>query len=410
MKIIEIFVWSIIVTLAFVYAVIFQWIINPPTVRMSKVVAPTSTPENQLVENAEKKEGIWALRWKDGEGEVILTTSTNKNAWLGYYPDSLVVHYKKENKDLVAFFKETISLKDDTNIISHQLVLFDVLTKKSSIIFELEKKEGVVPQQLVLIGDTVYFSFTRGEDVLDNSVNYIDLSENNISVKKIMASGANHLIQRWGYYWLEGGYGHAGAYDSTMVFFDTVSKKTGEVIISGYGGEEGSDLLGVTKDGMVVIGFKKEVGEEGGWDITVYNKVTTHLLNNENKNTVTLFDVSDMPTNVEDIFYREEENDLYLVGDEVWLYDFDTKNTVKIRLDQSMVGLRITKFFEGGRKVCLSSSRSWNVGVRAIWNTENNSVDYSDVLSCESKAEDESIKAHSLLREELPLQLEVVEI
>lgn len=120
MKIIQIFIWSITVTLAFVYAAIFQWTINPPTIHISKVtvVAPTST--NQIIEHVEKKEDVWALRWKDESEEIILATSTDKYVWS---MSANILEYKKEDKVFLIFFD-----------FHHGLTLFDT-SKKLQLLY-----------------------------------------------------------------------------------------------------------------------------------------------------------------------------------------------------------------------------------------------------------------------------------
>ncbi|MBP9731882.1 MAG: hypothetical protein KBD29_00260 [Candidatus Magasanikbacteria bacterium] len=402
MKIIEIFIWSITVTLAFVYAVIFQWTINPPTIHTSKVtvVAPTST--NQIVESVEKKEDVWALRWKDDEGEVILATSTNKNywtevGWVSKKPN--ILEYKKGDTNFLIFFDHS------------GLVLFDTLKKTTTALFKKEVSYDEL-MQLLLVDDTVFFTF--GSYMSGAKPKYIDLSEEEKNVQELVMVQERRpndvvcesmVIQKWGQYWVYCFFGDTGLYWADYTLFDPSTKIMGEKHTEGQRGYKSDTILGVTKDGLLIKAYAEQREENPEVDsLYFYTKVTLNQLNNAEVST-TLFSLENMPLNTSDILYREEDEDLYFIGEEVWVYNVETKETRKIKPQKSLSGFTVTEFFKDGR-VCLNNMTE----TRAVWDIADNSVEYANIYSCDLKAEDESIKAQPLLPEGLPPQLEVVEL
>ncbi|HRH23425.1 MAG TPA: hypothetical protein PK295_02240 [Candidatus Magasanikbacteria bacterium] len=424
MKIIQIFVWSITVTLAFVYAAIFQWTLNPPTIHISKVtvVAPTST--KQIVENSEKKEGVWALRWKDDEGEIILATSTYNTTWSDFDTYSQVGRYTKEDGEFIFFFRksEEVTFKRnsgtdkeyETQYTNYSLILFDTKNKTEKVIFDLKKDFSkftdaqVFPGQILIIGNGLFFAFV-GDYLPAGKMYHVDLLDPLFNVEEIPEGATGRIVNKWGYYWLYTSFGDGCCGGGSYTWFDPVSLNTGEVVsFSGNAFEGVDNFLGIINNEIIVMAYNqnKEIGVES---TPIYSKVTVHALNKD-QNVTTLFDTKNILPNTTDVFLDEENGKLYLIGDGVWVYDFGTKETIKYTPAKSLYGFHVKEFLEGDR-VCLVNWETDRITkARAIWDMTDNSVEYSDIASCESKAEDESIKADRLLPEGLPQQLEVVEM
>ncbi len=328
MKIIKVFVWSIIVTLTFVCAFFLQFlIINPTTGHKNTVVVTDSVS----VEADEKKSGIWALQWKDVDGNTtVLATSTEKNL-LGY---SETVQYQKNDKNYIFFYAGAYGADN------FKLYLFDVNTKTLSTILD-PGKGGMEPDQIEIINDTLYFSFLSYGPEDAGGLYYIDLLDPTLKINKIITSYSvdYYVVHKWGHYWVRESYASGGSGYESYRLFDTSSKEIGNTT---YGDTNGESLIGVTKDNRAIL-------FSAGWDILMRPL-------GEEKNDILLFDSEDLLAGTTP-FYREDDNDLYLIGKEVWIYDFDTKETKKIQpvnfyAEGELSGFRVLEFLKGN-KICL---------------------------------------------------------
>lgn len=216
-----------------------------------------------------------------------------------------------------------------------EIKMYDLLNNSDRIIFRLSDhadkfyKEQSLPVYIsdMKVVDNILF-FSLGGYLLEGGTFWIDL--NNPKTANLIIKTKNARLYQKNSKWLiSSGAGDSCWGEGEYHLLDVINMKVVSTINYKVGCNEGDDVIGIDKSNNFVIGFHTMIWGELGDDNGSYKYI--ELANIENPNLRTkIIPEENMPEGITEAFYYEQDNKIWLIGNESFFFDISSGELLKV--------------------------------------------------------------------------------
>jgi len=208
-----------------------------------------------------------------------------------------------------------------------KLVRHDLNTGQTDVVYREESTRRYL-SYIQLIDSTLYFSvagYLAGADTF-----WLDSPTG--SPQKLPEDfefGASRIEYEHGRYWLKGGEGDACWGIATHALFDPKTKIVTPIATSYIGCIEGEEYIAIDSQDRMIMAYHKNKAGSKYPDEQIYEYIVAIPLDSPS-NKQFLITKENMPQFIRGIKYSNSQNQLALVGDELYLFDLNSLNLKKI--------------------------------------------------------------------------------
>lgn len=212
-----------------------------------------------------------------------------------------------------------------------QVFGFNLKTEEEKIIYDQEK-EGYLSAEgnrryvgeMQIINNGLFFSI--GGYLASGAIYWINLPPQG-TAKRLVGQANGRIEYMNNQYWVIGGEGDACGGGQTYSLLDINTKKVTHIADSLLGCVDGEEYIGIDIRNRMILSY--HTGENSDNIDYAYKYVTAiPLLNPSVKEGIIA--KQNMPAGISSVYYSEKDDQLWLSGKENYIFDFKTKEIVKV--------------------------------------------------------------------------------
>ncbi len=268
---------------------------------MKLLSAPTSVPNMK-----------WTLIKEGGDKrELIYKFSEEQPGYIERWKNYLFYSYYQDDGKIK---------NNEAGIVVYE---YNMDTGNSKALFR-QKAKGLTMSYLKITEDTLFFSM--GAYQAKGQTYWIDLKSNH-APHKLGYDDNGEIEKIKNYYFLTHGWGDSCAASIDYNLIDMRTKNIRHLIKTAIGCAIGEESLGISNNGEMILAQHGDNQKQ--ISAFIYLNVSSISLKEPNQKKYIL-NSEQMPKNITTLKYSEEENELLLMGEALYLYSFDTNKLEKI--------------------------------------------------------------------------------